>query len=93
VTRVGGAFHELGMNFMNAELGTGEDGGRYAAMLGGDPRAEKHMAEVYRKLGFDEAYFLNRSMTAHTLSQSGGIGCRTKNEGQVVAPAGETLRM
>ncbi len=81
VERIAGDFQEMDMNFMNAELATGGDGKMFSVMLGGDPRAEAYIAERYQGLGFERNYFLDRSLTNDTLSLSGGIGCRTKNEG------------
>jgi hypothetical protein len=102
VHRVAGVFknprgHRLGdqlrlqaMNFINAEKGTAPDGKRFMVLLGGDPRAERafetklrtelpHLAE--------RLHFMDASLTGPSLEMDGGINCRVKPDGTVVAGA------
>lgn len=68
------------MNFLNAEKGVGADGEPYAIMLGGDPRAERYVAERLAALveGPLTLHFLDRGISDASLIDQGGISCRVK---------------
>jgi hypothetical protein len=68
------------VKFLNGCKGTNPHGKRFFVALGGDPRAEQHfLAECLRLgLGIDHFYFLDRVLSRESLSNSGGVNCRTK---------------
>jgi hypothetical protein len=84
-----GTGHMMQANFLNAEQGTNAKGERFYIALGGDPRAEKVFLDSMEKLGTGIArvHLLDRELTQTTLSAGGGISCRTKAEGTLVARA------
>lgn len=71
------------MNFLNSEKGLNQKGEPFMVTLGGDPRAERLVAEAMSKLtgGAMRVHFLDRRLTATTLNAGGGISCRAKIEG------------
>lgn len=90
VHRMAGVFQAgwfMTMNFLNAEQGTNARGERYYIALGGDPRAERYVADRLRQLdcGISRVHFLDREFTRGTLSAQGGISCRVKCEGDLAS--------
>ena len=75
------------MNFVNGESGVNPRGRTYFITQGGDPRAERLMAErlLSPAIGLDRLYVAPRLVSRDTLWEKGGIGCRVKAEGEVVA--------
>ncbi len=69
------------MNFMNLEQGTSlKDGGNFAVMLGGDPKAEEMIRAEYQRLGVDRVHFLPASVSDEYLSRMGGVNCILKSD-------------
>lgn len=92
VHRMAGVFetgHMQSMNFLNLEQAVNARGERFAILLGGDPRAERYVAEKLNGevgCGYARLHFLARENTQTTLQAMGGISCRVKLEGEIVAP-------
>jgi hypothetical protein len=74
------------MNFLNGEAGTSAEGRAYFITQGGDPRAERAVAErlLAPGTGLDRLYLAPPLASRETLWEKGGIGCRLKAEGDVV---------
>jgi hypothetical protein len=77
------------MNFLNGEAGTNGQGRTYFVTQGGDPRAERYIADrlLTRDTGLDRLYLAPRLVSRETLWEKGGTGCRVKVEGEVVSEA------
>jgi hypothetical protein len=77
------------MNFLNGEAGTNAQGRTYFVTQGGDPRAERYIAEqlLTGNTGLDRLYLAPRLVSRETLWERGGMGCRVKAEGEVVGQA------
>ncbi len=75
-------------NFVNGRPGVDRANQRFFVGLGGDSRSEVYVA---RKLmqdlptGIVRLHFLDRELTPSTLGLFGGIKCRTKPQGELVA--------
>ncbi|MEW5742708.1 MAG: hypothetical protein AB1938_27570 [Myxococcota bacterium] len=89
VERMPGVFPPAGdalprMNFMNSEKGLNHKGEPFVVALGGDPRAEKLVAQALSKAAGTSVrvHFLDRRLTETTLNAGGGISCRTKIEAE-----------
>lgn len=75
-------------NFFNARHGVNEQGERFSVFMGGTPEEEAYVAEKLLK-GSDaqisRLHFLDPTQTEETLSLFGGLKCRTKPDGDLVA--------
>jgi hypothetical protein len=73
------------MNFLNGEAGTSAHG-TYFVTQGGDPRAERYIADklLAPGTGLDRLYVAPGLISRDTLWERGGIGCRVKAEGDLV---------
>jgi hypothetical protein len=73
------------MNFLNGEAGTSARGGTFFLTQGGDPRAERLVAQrlLAPDTGLDRVYFAPRLPSRDTLWEKGAIGCRVKVEGEL----------
>jgi hypothetical protein len=85
VFRVAGNFPETkansAMNFFNLRQGRNHQGETFAIALGGEEKAEEAFAHSLLSeipSGHQRIHFLDRDLTARTLSLSGGLKCRTK---------------
>ena len=74
------------MNFLNGEAGTSPHGRTYFVTQGGDPRAERYIADklLAPGTGLDRLYVAPGLISRDTLWERGGIGCRVKAEGDLV---------
>jgi hypothetical protein len=73
------------MNFLNGEVGMSPRGGTYFITQGGDPRAERYIAQrlLEPDTGLDRLYLAPRLASRDSLWDKAGIGCHIKVEGEV----------
>ena len=90
VVRVPGVFLEPRlptkqvMNFLNGEGGIGASGKSFFITQGGDPRAQAQFKQALdASVGVGHVHFLDRTLSALTLGDLGGISCRARAEGTV----------
>ena len=75
-------------NYFNARHGTNEQGERFAILMGGQAHEEAFVAQKLVELtqgNLSRIHFLDPSVTQKTLDLWGGLKCRTKPEGELVA--------
>ncbi|MBS2039279.1 hypothetical protein JST97_30120 [bacterium] len=92
VVSMAGAFRNMnntkrdGANFFNARHGTNPQGEKYTIMMGGTAKQEAYVADFLlgqRHLSVDRLYFLDPEQNEETLSDQGGLKCRTKPQGRL----------
>jgi hypothetical protein len=74
------------MNFLNGEGGMGSDGKHFYVTNGGDVKAEKYFAQAVEEhaLGVDRLYYIDPEASSRSLSDDGGMACRTKAESKPI---------
>lgn len=77
-------------NYFNARHGVNERGERFSIFMGGKPEEEAFIAQKVLKdvdAKITRLHFLDPAQTPETLSLWGGLKCRTKPDGELVAAA------
>ncbi|MFN8611211.1 MAG: hypothetical protein U0931_26945 [Vulcanimicrobiota bacterium] len=92
VVPLAGAFRNMnnlgrdGANFFNARHGTNPFGEKYTVMMGGTAKQEAYLADFLIGQGHlpvERLYFLDPEQNEETLSEQGGLKCRTKPQGRL----------